>query len=257
MEALALGQAGFLFSTDRSRLLIDPYLSDSVAVRYGAQLTRQVPVIVEPGGLAPVDALLLTHIHLDHTDPDSLVPLAAASPGMKVFAPYECRTLLADLGLAWEAFAPPLEWTSIAEDLEIRAVPAAHTDLERNGEEELRFVGFLIRNGEVTIYHAGDTIPHPEIFTALAGEKIDYALLPINERNFFRDRDDIVGNMTVRETFAMASGIGAKTLIPIHWDMFAPNRVHPEEIELLYQLEAPPFSLEIMPAGAMKLLASR
>ena len=45
-------------------------------------------------------------------------------------------------------------------------------------------------------------------------------------------------------------------MIPIHWDMFARNRVHPAEIELLHRLEAPPFSLEILPAGAVKLLAA-
>ncbi len=148
-------------------------------------------------------------------------------------------------------------WTPIGSDLEVLAVPAAHTALECDSAGESRYAGYLLRSNGITIYHARDTIPHPEIFASLAGERIDYALLPVNERNYYRDRDGITGNMTVREAFQMTIDLGASTLIPTHWDMFAPNRVHPAEIELLHRMEAYPFSLEIMPAGAVKLLAAR
>ena len=258
MQIQFLGQAGFLIEAAGVRVVIDPYLSDSVADRYGRRNARQVPVIATAADLAPLDWVLLTHAHLDHTDPESLLPLAAASPRAKFIAPYESRSLLADWGLGdREAAAPPQAWTVLGNGFEIRAVPAAHTALERNSAGECCFVGYLLRSGGITLYHAGDTIPHPEIFESLAGESIDFALLPVNERNYYRDREDIIGNMSLREAFRMAADIGARTLIPLHWDMFAPNSVHPEEIELLYKLEAPPFSLELMRAGAVKLLTAR
>jgi L-ascorbate 6-phosphate lactonase len=245
-----LGQTGFLFETASARLVIDPYLSDSVAEKYGVQLTRQVPVVVRPDELTEIDWVLLTHEHLDHTDPATLLPLAAASPTAKFVGPYPCRALLAEMGLASrECLVPPLEWTSLAPDVEFRAIPAAHVELERNATGELRWLGYLFRFPDATIFHAGDTIPHPELFASLAGERIDFALLPVNERNFYRSRDGIVGNMTVREAFGLAVELGARTLIPTHWDMFEPNRLHTEEIELLYRLERPPFSLTILRAG--------
>lgn len=249
----ALGQAGFLVEAAGRRLVIDPYLSDSVAEQFGPALERQIPIVVSPGELVDVQWILLTHAHLDHTDPATLRPLAAASPQAKFIAPYESRTVLANIGLGHrEIYAPPTEWLELAPGLAIRAVPAAHTELERDAAGECRYVGYLLRAGAVVVYHAGDTIPHPEIFANLADECIDWAFLPVNERNFYRDRDGIVGNMSVREAFQMAADLGVRTLVPIHWDLFAPNCTPIAEIELLHQLERPPFTLEILPAGATR-----
>lgn len=250
MNALALGQVGFVFDVAGVRLVIDPYLSDTVAEKHGPALRRQIPIARAPAALAPVDWLLLTHAHLDHTDPATLAPLVAASPATRIIAPFEVREILAAHGLeGGGVMTPPLAWTPLAPGVELRAVPAAHTALERDATGESRYVGYLLRAAGLTLYHAGDTIPHPEIFAALAGESIDYAFLPVNERNYYRDRADIVGNMTVREAFQMAADLGAKTLVATHWDLFAPNRVHPEEIALLHRLESPPFRLAIWPAG--------
>jgi L-ascorbate 6-phosphate lactonase len=242
------GQVGFLFEAGGSRFLIDPYLSDSVGRQFGPDLSRCSPLPFPPTEIPSCDALLLTHAHLDHTDPATLGPLLEAQPNLRVFAPYESRQILSGLGFD-RAQPPPLCWAEITADLFIRAVPSAHTEIHRNAEGELRDVGYLIRIGNKTIYHAGDTIPHPVIFEALQGESIDIALLPINERNFYRDAQGIIGNMTLREAFQMAADLKIQTLIPTHWDMFAPNSVFPEEIELLYTLLNPPFQLKILRPG--------
>ena len=76
---------------------------------------------------------------------------------------------------------------------------------------------------------------------------IDVAFIPVNERNFYREKRGIIGNMSVREAFQMAADIGVKTLVPTHWDMFAPNSVYKEELDLLYKLMRPPFEMRIDP----------
>lgn len=243
-----LGQVGTLLDAEGCRILIDPYLSDSVAEQFGAGLKRQVTPPYTTATCPSIDCLLLTHAHLDHTDPATLSPLLKAQPHLRIFAPYESRKILQDLGCD-SAEVPPGAWTQLAPGLSLRTVPAAHTELHRNSEGELRDVGYTLKMGDTTIYHAGDTIPHPEIFAALHGESIDIALLPVNERNHYRDAQGIIGNMTLREAFQMAADLGVKTLIPTHWDMFTPNSVFPEEIELLHKLLAPPFKLKILQAG--------
>jgi L-ascorbate 6-phosphate lactonase len=243
-----LGQVGCLLEAGNQRIIIDPYLSDSVAEQFGTDLKRQVRPPFTSATCPHIDCLLLTHAHLDHTDPATLAPLLKAQPHLRIFAPYESRKILQDLGCD-SAEAPPVAWTQMAPGLCFRAVPAAHTEIHRNSEGELRDVGYLLRLGHTTIYHAGDTIPHHEIFSALKGESIDIALLPLNERNHYRDAQGIIGNMTLREAFQMATDLGVKTLIPTHWDMFAPNSVFPEEIELLHTLLKPPFQLAILRSG--------
>jgi L-ascorbate metabolism protein UlaG (beta-lactamase superfamily) len=79
----------------------------------------------------------------------------------------------------------------------------------------------------VTIYHSGDTIGAPELLDALAGRHIDLALLPINGRDFFRERQDLVGNLWPREAVELAVALGARVLIGTHNDLFAENRVRP------------------------------
>ncbi len=88
-----------------------------------------------------------------------------------------------------------------------------------------------------------------KIDQSLDGEDIDLALLPVNERNVFRDRQCIVGNMTLREAFQMATDLGVKTLVPTHWDLFAPNGVDRREIEFHYALSPRAFHLEIVECG--------
>ncbi|MNL04093.1 hypothetical protein D3C87_1246520 [compost metagenome] len=77
--------------------------------------------------------------------------------------------------------------------------------------------------------------------------RIDVAILPVNERNFFKERQGIIGNMSIREAFGLAEEIGAKHVLPMHWDMFAPNSVFEEEIRLVYELLNPPFEMILNP----------
>ena len=243
-----LGQVGLLVDDGNFRILIDPYFTDSVAEQFGAELKRCVLPPYTGSSCPHIDFLLLTHAHLDHTDPATLAPLLAAQPHLQIFAPYESREILSKLGHD-RAKIPPADWMPLAPGLSIRAVPAAHREIQRDPNGECRDVGYILKCGNTTIYHAGDTIPHSEIFAALQGESIDLAVLPVNERNHYRDAQGIIGNMTLREAFQMTADLGAKTLIPTHWDMFAPNSVFPEEIELLHQLHDPPFELKILHAG--------
>ena len=76
---------------------------------------------------------------------------------------------------------------------------------------------------------------------------VDIAILPVNEHNYFRESMGIIGNMGIRDAFGLAELLKVKKLLPVHWDMFHPNAVYKEEIELLYHLLAPPFEMVFYP----------
>ena len=85
-----LGQAGFLIRAGGRTLLIDPYLSDSLAEKYrGTRFPheRMMPPPIAIGELPPVDCVLVTHQHTDHMDPQTLAPIAKAFPACRFIVP--------------------------------------------------------------------------------------------------------------------------------------------------------------------------
>jgi L-ascorbate metabolism protein UlaG (beta-lactamase superfamily) len=107
-------------------------------------------------------------------------------------------------------------------------VPAVHgvevRDAYSRGpvHEASPFVGYVIRH-DVTLYHSGDTVLDDDLVRTLGRMDIDVALLPINGRDYFRERDGFVGNLTPREAVTLADEIGARVLVPMHYDAIAGN----------------------------------
>ncbi len=257
LNVCSLGQTGYLFEHDGDRVAIDPYLTDAVADQFGSHMKRLYPAAVQAHGLSGISHVLLTHAHLDHTDPKSVRMIAAASPAVRFICPYEVDSILLECGIPKAKIIRASEKETTIGTLRIRAIPAAHTILERNSAGELRFMGYLMEWPDCTIYHAGDTIPHSEIFLALAGVAIDYAFLPVNERNYFRNEAGIVGNMSIREAFMMAERTGADVLVPTHWDLFGPNSTFPGEVKYLHKKLAPPFALRFLICGRNYVLTAQ
>lgn len=245
IPTLPLGQAGFRFRLGSLTLFIDPYLSDSVEKAEGPDMRRMKPAPLDPAGIREADWVLVTHAHIDHCDPETLRPLALASPGCRFLAPYEARDRMLGWGLAAERVRKAREeWLALGPEARVHAVPAAHPRVERDAQGDPRCVGYVVEFRGRRFYHAGDTSPSEETLQALKPlGPIDTVFLPVNEANFFRSRRNIVGNMSVREAFGVAQELGARVLVPMHWDMFAPNSVYPEEVELLRERLKPPFDV--------------
>ena len=80
-----LGQAGFWIETGEHRILIDPYLSDSLAKKSAGRKhphKRMMPPPVDVAALPQPDIVLVTHAHTDHLDPETLAPLFARFPDL-------------------------------------------------------------------------------------------------------------------------------------------------------------------------------
>jgi L-ascorbate 6-phosphate lactonase len=210
-----LGQAGFLVEAGGARVLIDPFFSEQ-----DGRLFPPPPIDVFG---ARIDRVLVSHEHLDHLDPPSLRGIAERSPDVAVIAPEPLREQVE--GVRFDGVRP-----GDRRDLPggtVRVVPAVHavhpSDGYSEGGDPPRFVGFVLEVDGVAIYHAGDTIADDRVLAGLEGVRVDVALLPVNGRTYFREQQDLAGNLDARDAVALAEHCGASILVPLHWDLFEGN----------------------------------
>jgi len=77
-----------------------------------------------------------------------------------------------------------------------------------------------------TIYHSGDTLLYDGMADRLRPFAVDLALLPINGR---APQRRTAGNLWGREAAQLARDIGAKLVVPCHYDLFEFNTATPDE----------------------------
>ena len=144
MQITHLGHAAVLAETTDARLLIDP---GNFSAAWHA--------------LTDLDAILVTHLHADHLDPEHVPALLQANPGAEVLV--EPAVLaqsqagqLPDLGSNARAFAPG-DQTAVG-DLLITGVGGQHAVIHRD-LPRLGNVGFVLRSeGQPTLFHPGDSL---------------------------------------------------------------------------------------------------
>lgn len=225
-----LGQAGFMVSQGGLRIVIDAYLSDSLAEKYRGRRfphTRMMAPPVAPGALTGVDWLLCTHGHTDHMDPGTIPALLSANPAARVLAPRAEAERAVERGVPEDR----LVLIDIGETVDLggvlaTATPAAHETMARTGDGHL-FLGYVLSGGGVTLWHSGDTIPWTGQVEWLAPFRVDLALLPVNGRDGERAANGVPGNLTLAEAVRLADSIGARAMIAHHFGLFDFNTIDP------------------------------
>lgn len=227
-----LGQAGFLIRQGGLSLVIDAYLSDSLAAKYRGMRfphVRMAPPPVAPGALTAIDWLLCTHAHTDHMDPGTIPALLAANPAARVLAP----RAVAPKALERGAPAERLVLIDAGESLDlggvtVTATPAAHETLDLTPEGH-PYLGYLLAGGGVTLWHSGDTIPFAGLVETVAPHRVDLALLPVNGRDAERAANGVPGNLTLEEAVVLTEAIGAPAMLGHHFGLFDFNTLDPAE----------------------------
>jgi L-ascorbate metabolism protein UlaG (beta-lactamase superfamily) len=225
-----LGQAGFAVRWNGRLFIIDPYLSDSLAVKYkGKEFphTRMMPPPVAPDALQGVDAVFCTHRHGDHMDPGTLPVLARTNPHCRVIVPRPELNHATGHGVGVDR----LEGLAAGQSLnlsggaEVEALASAHETLtvDKNGDH--LHLGYVLTLGALRLYHSGDCVPYDGLEQALGERHIDLALLPINGRSTYLAERGIAGNFTLEEAAGLCRGAGIPLLMCHHFGMFAFNSV--------------------------------
>ncbi|HEX5480513.1 MAG TPA: MBL fold metallo-hydrolase [Dehalococcoidia bacterium] len=233
-DLVALGQSGLWLRTGGAALAIDPYLSNSVQAHHASDAAAWGRAFAPPlaAGAVRVDAVACTHAHDDHCDPDTLRPLLAANPRALVYGPGPVVDVLRRAGLEPQArrtFAGrPID---VAPGLRLTAIPSAHYDFEPDASGEPAYVGFVVEAGDLTLYHAGDSLVYDGLAERLAAWRIDVACLPVNGRSADREARGITGNMDAAEAAALARRIGARLTVPLHNDLFPANSADWADVE--------------------------
>jgi len=225
-----LGQSGFLIAWAGRVAALDPYLSDSLTAKYAGSdrpHVRMTERVVDPALLDFVDVVTASHNHTDHLDAETLRPLLAASPAARLVAPEANRAFVAErLGVdrAWPTGID--DGLTIALDpFTLTGVPAAHEEVERDEAGRCRFLGYVVRCGPWTLYHAGDTVRYDGMAERLRPFAVDVALLPINGADPGRG---VAGNLDGPEAARLARDMGAGLAVPCHYEMFTFNTASPD-----------------------------
>jgi L-ascorbate metabolism protein UlaG (beta-lactamase superfamily) len=201
-------------------------------------LPREFPPPLSPKEADNADAVLLTHDHADHTDPDTLLPMAEASTEAPLAGPHTSRDRLVETGLDAERFmVPAVRETFEVAGAMITVIPSAHTGLEHNSERGYPYFGYIIEWNGVTVYHAGDTVIYDGLIENLSKWDINVAFIPINGRDWFRTSQGIIGNTNIGEAAKLAEELDIDVIVPTHYDLIAANAVDPGHfVSQLYQL---------------------
>jgi len=211
MEITSLGQAGLLIVTNKTSIIVDPYLSNNVA-KFEPQNERRQPVNKLFFKIRP-DVLLITHNHLDHYDVETLKHFLKGQKQVQVLCP---KSVFDDIQHRFpknEYFLmePSSSWKKY--EIEIIATKAKHSDKYA--------IGFFINAESKNMYISGDTLFNQEVVNSIPNKTIDLAFLPIN---------GVGNNMNAEEAAKFAKLIKAKNVIPYHYQMF--DDINPEILRI-------------------------
>jgi L-ascorbate metabolism protein UlaG (beta-lactamase superfamily) len=202
-----LGHATVLCEVAGARVLTDPVLRSRVA-----HLRRHVPT---PGLPAPLDAVLVSHLHYDHADVPTLRRIHAVVP---VIGPHGIRrALAATAGLDDVREVHVGEHVDVGLGVTVTAVPARHDGRRRPLTPAADALGFVIEAEGMRIYFAGDTDLFDGMERIGAGG-LDVALLPV----WGWGPSLGPGHLDPERAAHAAALLRPRVVVPIHWGTLLP-----------------------------------
>ena len=209
MKITWIGQAGLMLEKDGFTVLIDPYLSNSIA-KINPKSERRTPINEELFNVKP-DVIIFTHDHLDHYDAETAERFIGKDTALTVLAPTSVWKKVRTLGGNNNYVSFNAHTSVTVGNILFRAVRAEHS--------EEYAIGVIINDGERKYYHTGDTLYNEDIFPDIPSDI--YALfVPIN---------GVGNNMNTEDAARFSERVGARVTVPIHYGTF--DSIDPNEFK--------------------------
>ena len=221
LTAAWLGHATVLLNFQGTWIVTDPVLQSRVGIGHGKAKIgprRLVKPALRAGELPPLDLLLLSHAHMDHTDLGTLRSLQRDVP---VVVQEGNRDLVRRFSQVKE-----LAWgeTTAVDGVTVESVEVRHWGARMVADRHRGYGGYLISKGDRTVLFAGDTA-FTDVFDRLrARVKVDLAILPIGAYDPW-----IANHASPEQAWQMFKDLGAEYLMPVHHSTFRLSREPVEE----------------------------
>ncbi|MGH2535730.1 MAG: MBL fold metallo-hydrolase [Thermomicrobiales bacterium] len=211
------GGAGYVIRTAGATLLIDPFVGPSTPPDW----IRAIPPafdLADIADLARLDAVVLTHEHGDHADPDALGPLGRLTDA-PMLGPAACIDVARRAGVP-EARLRILthDGSAIFGDLQVTAVPM-------NDPGAPGCNGYVLETGSVAVLHCGDSLHFPGFLELGKRWSFDAICLSVGAnppgRDFYLDEAGAA---------RAARDAGARLLIVQHHDLWQGITLDPRRV---------------------------
>ena len=199
MRITYLGHSGLLVEGEKAKIVIDPFLTGNPLAACRVQDLK-------------VDAVALTHGHGDHSCDAAAIAKANDCP---VIAVVELAELIAAEGV--RTIGMNTGGTLRLDGFELRMTPAFHSSsyvVDGVARYAGQPAGYVVAMDGKTLYHAGDTALFSDMRIIGDRQRIDAAALPIGDHFTMGPEDALLA----------AQWVGAKIVVPIHYNTFPPIR---------------------------------
>jgi L-ascorbate metabolism protein UlaG (beta-lactamase superfamily) len=216
LTAAWLGHATVLLNFLGTWIVTDPALEPRVGIGRGlAKLgpRRLVAPALRARDLPPLDLVLLSHAHMDHTDLGTLRSIRRDVP---VVVQQGNRDLVRRFRRVEE-----LAWgeSTAVDGVTVESVEVRHWGARMVTDRHRGYGGYLLPKGDRAVLFAGDTA-YTDAFGRIRERlKVDLAILPIGAYDPW-----IANHASPEQAWRMFKSIGADYLLPVHHSTFRLSR---------------------------------
>ena len=264
-----LGQSTVLINFYGTWILTDPVFSERVGIPVGPLTVgprRLVHAPLTPEELPPLDLILISHAHMDHTDMPSLEEIGAkqgwarvriivAANTARIYAPLKMRSIQE---LDWNEEIEIAEHNTRVAAIEVRhagwRMPwhPCRSRKEPNGMSyNAYFVEKRDRHGNLHSFVFGGDTGYTDSFhkvgerMRLMGREVECAIMPIGTYNPW-----VQTHCNPERAWRMTQEMNARHIVPVHWNTYTQSsEPRYEPIEWLRHVVSDPRAIALSEHG--------